>query len=137
MYGSLPFSFFESNLFFFPYLRLALFTIKKITALAPRKSLISHRRISTISSLISLSNHSLSFSRFHFFFAKEVRKSTKLIKQASTKGYIRLSVILFFSYYTIRFYAYVQISFIYIAFLRFNLSGGLARPGKLNRRNAM
>lgn len=36
------------------------------------------------------------FSRFHFFFAKEVRKSTKLIKQASTKGYIRLSVILFF-----------------------------------------
>lgn len=64
MYGSLAFSFFESNLFFFPYLCLALFTIKKITALAPRKPLISHRRIWTISSRISLSDYSLVFISF-------------------------------------------------------------------------
>ena len=58
---------------------------QKITALAPQIPDITQENSTT-----SLSLSLQPLPCFHFFFAKEVPKSTKLIKQVSTKAYIRL-----------------------------------------------
>lgn len=59
---------------------------------------------------------------FHFFFAKEIPKSTKLIKQAITKAYIRL--LFFFFYICLRIYvsSFCIFCWLYLKFSRFHLS---------------
>lgn len=59
---------------------------------------------------------------FHFFFAKEIPKSTKLIKQALTKAYIRL--LFFFFYICLRIYvsSFCIFCWLYLKFSRFHLS---------------
>lgn len=52
---------------------------------------------------------------FHFFFAKEIPKSTKLIKQALTKAYIRL---LFFFF----IFVYAYMSPLFVFFVGYTLS---------------
>lgn len=89
------FTYFSKLYFFFSFF----VHIQKITALAPQtpRRRGVPRKNNFIILALPLSLYSIQpLPSFHFFFAKEIPKSTKLIKQALTKAYIRL---LFFFLY--------------------------------------